>query len=70
MGASNFERLRESVVSFSSMTSIVVMSVARLGVELEKNIVASFSIWEQVTDVSVYRSMREKEEPSAHRAVA
>jgi hypothetical protein len=69
MGALNFEWLRESVVSFLSMTSTAGMTVARLGVEHEKNIVASFSIWEQVTDVSVYRSMCEKEEPSAHRAV-
>ena len=49
MGASNFEQLRESVVSFSSIMSIAGMTVARLGVEHEKNIVTSFSIWEQGT---------------------
>jgi hypothetical protein len=44
MEASNFERLRESVVSFSSMTSMAGITVARFGVEREKNNVASFKI--------------------------
>jgi hypothetical protein len=44
MEASNFERLRESVVSFSSMTSMAGITVARFGVEHKKNNVASFKI--------------------------
>jgi len=44
MGASNLERLRESVVSFLSMMSIAGITVARFGVECEKNSVTSLSI--------------------------
>jgi hypothetical protein len=36
MGASNLERSRESVVSFSSMMSIAGMTVAKLGVNARR----------------------------------
>jgi hypothetical protein len=44
MDASYSERLRESVESFSSITSIAGITVARFGVDQEKNKVASFKI--------------------------
>lgn len=40
----NFEQLRESFISFSSIMSIVGMTVAMFGVKHEKNSVASFRI--------------------------
>ena len=44
MEISYFERFSESLVSLSSITSIAGMTVARFGVEREKNRVASFKI--------------------------